>query len=50
MLEASVCDAAGKDLPPAQLHYLHFHAVALSHGEAWSMPGNSLNQQVQPKN
>lgn len=30
MLEVSVSDAAGKDLPAAQLHYLYFHAVALS--------------------
>lgn len=48
-LEVSISDAAGKNLPEAQLH-LHFHAIALSYGEAWSMPRNSLNQQVQPKN
>lgn len=41
MLEASVFEAAGMDLPAAQRHYLHVHSVALSYGKARLMPRTS---------
>lgn len=50
MLKASVSNAAGKDLPAAQLHYLHFSCCSFKLWQDMVNARNSLNQQLQPKN